>query len=154
EAQGHVLQVEMPENTPWLNADPVRISQIIANLLNNAAKYTPPGGSIRLNVENGPSEVTLRVSDTGIGIPAAALRTIFEPFTQIDNSLERSKGGLGIGLALVKKLVDLHGGAIEVLSEGEGRGSEFVVRLPCIDPPQSFASPTIAATDTATEALR
>src|SRR5262249_23123154 len=105
-------------------------AQVLTNLLNNAAKYTEPGGHIRISAAEEAGEVVLRVRDNGIGIPADSLPCIFDLFAQVAPSLERSQGGLGIGLTLVRRLVELHGGHVEVFSEGLGKGSEFVVRLP------------------------
>jgi CheY-like chemotaxis protein len=102
----------------------------LANLLNNSAKYTPEGGRIRLTVEQEGQEAVIRVSDNGMGIPADMLPSIFEMFTQVDRNLVRAQGGLGIGLMLVKRLVELHGGSVEAQSDGPGKGSEFTVRLP------------------------
>jgi signal transduction histidine kinase/ActR/RegA family two-component response regulator len=126
----HELTVSLPSPTPMLDADSLRISQVLTNLLTNAAKYTNAGGSIQLvgKVEN--DLVCVTVQDNGIGIPAESLPRIFEMFSQVDVASERSGGGLGIGLSLVKGLVDLHGGTIEAYSEGLGLGSTFIVRLP------------------------
>jgi signal transduction histidine kinase/ActR/RegA family two-component response regulator len=130
EAAGHELVVADPPEPILLNADPVRLTQVIANLLNNAAKYTEPGGRIVLSATAYDSEAVISVRDTGIGIPADMLTRIFDMFVQVDPSRERSRQGLGIGLTLVKRLVELHGGSIEARSEGPGKGSEFIVRLP------------------------
>ena len=108
----------------------MRLAQVFGNLLNNSCRYTEPGGRIWLTAEREGNDAVVKVKDTGIGIPPDKLRTVFEMFSQIDRPLERSRGGLGIGLTLVKRLVEVHGGSVEVISEGEGRGSEFVVRLP------------------------
>ncbi|WP_052808302.1 hybrid sensor histidine kinase/response regulator [Methyloterricola oryzae] len=131
---GHTLHLELPEKPITINADLVRLGQVFGNLLNNAAKFTPRGGDITVKAEerNGTTEV--RVLDNGIGIPASMLDRIFDVFTQVDQSLEKHYGGLGIGLSLVKKLVTLHGGTVEAQSEGDGKGSEFIVRLPCRPP--------------------
>ena len=120
----------LPEEAVFLDADPVRLTQILNNLLNNACKYTPPGGRIGVAVERVDGEVAISVRDNGIGMPADKLQTVFEMFAQFHGGNERTTGGLGIGLTLVKRLVELHGGRIEARSEGPGRGSEFVVRLP------------------------
>jgi CheY-like chemotaxis protein/anti-sigma regulatory factor (Ser/Thr protein kinase) len=118
-----------------VDADVTRLAQVFANLLNNAAKYTQRGGGdIRLSVEPLCQEVAVRVKDNGVGIPASMLPQVFEMFTQVDRSLERTQGGLGIGLSIVKRLVEMHGGTVEAHSEGSGRGSEFVVRLPVLTP--------------------
>jgi PAS domain S-box-containing protein len=130
EKSGHELTVSLPGEPVHLEADPTRLAQVLSNLLNNAAKYTDQGGHIRLAVEAHPDHVLVRVIDDGIGIPAEALPRIFDIFTQLPRSQDRSEGGLGIGLTLVRRLVELHGGSVEARSEGPGKGSEFVVRLP------------------------
>jgi PAS domain S-box-containing protein len=132
---GHKIEVRLPRESIYVHADPVRLTQIIDNLLNNSCKYTPPGGRISVTAERNSGEAVITIADTGIGIPPENLSSIFEMFTQIGGSLERSRGGLGIGLTLVKRLVEMHGGSIEARSAGEGRGSEFVVRLPAITEP-------------------
>ena len=119
-----------PPGPDELRADPVRLAQIFANLLNNAAKYTSPGGQIKLVVRRENGEVVISVRDTGIGIPHDMLPRVFELFTQVDRHVDRAQGGLGIGLTLVKRLVEMHNGKVEAHSEGPDRGSEFVVRLP------------------------
>jgi signal transduction histidine kinase len=130
-ARGHALSVALPEGPVWLEADPVRLVQVLANLLTNAAKYTEPGGRIALDARCEAGRVlALTVRDSGIGIAPEMLPRVFELFTQVDRAPDRSGGGLGIGLALVKSLVDLHGGTVTAASEGPGRGSTFVVRLP------------------------
>ncbi|HSF38883.1 MAG TPA: ATP-binding protein, partial [Thermoanaerobaculia bacterium] len=129
ETAGHMLTVIYPPEPISLDADPTRLAQVFANLLNNAAKYTPQSGHIRLTAERQGDEAVVKVSDTGIGIPADMLPRIFEMFTQVDRSLERSQGGLGIGLSLVRGLVELHGGSVEAKSGGPGQGSEMSVRL-------------------------
>src|SRR5581483_3839709 len=133
EAQGHELTVTLPPEPTYLEADPTRLAQAFANLLNNAAKYSERGGRIWLTAERRGGEVLVSVRDTGIGIAAAHLPRLFEMFSQIEPALERSQGGLGIGLALVRGLVELHGGTIEARSAGIGRGSEFLVRLPVVE---------------------
>jgi signal transduction histidine kinase/CheY-like chemotaxis protein len=130
EAAGHELVVAEPPEPVLLNADPVRLTQVIANLLNNAAKYTERGGRIVLSAQIFGSEAVITVRDNGIGIPADMLSHIFDMFVQVDASRDRSRQGLGIGLTLVKRLVELHGGTVEARSEGLGKGSEFIVRLP------------------------
>ncbi len=129
-AAKHRFSVTVPGNIVWLDADLTRVAQIISNLLNNAAKYTPPGGQIDLVAESDGREVAIRVIDTGIGIPAAMLPKIFELFTQVDASIERSQGGLGVGLALARQLTEMHGGRIEVASPAGEGGSVFTLRLP------------------------
>jgi PAS domain S-box-containing protein len=130
EAGGHELAVDLPQARVELDADPVRLSQVLSNLLHNAAKYTGRGGHIRLSAETGDGEVRLRVADDGIGIAPDQADEVFELFHQVGTTRERSQGGLGIGLSLVKALVELHGGDVSVRSPGAGLGSEFVVRLP------------------------
>ena len=120
----------LPRESIHVNADPVRLTQIVDNLLNNSCKYTQPGGTICVKAERDGDEAVITVADTGIGIPLANLSQIFDMFTQINGGLERSRGGLGIGLTLVKRLVEMHGGTIEARSGGEGKGSQFIVRLP------------------------
>jgi CheY-like chemotaxis protein len=127
---GHQFSMEIPPESLALRADPVRLAQIFANLLNNAAKYTSPGGQIKLVVRRQNGDVVISVRDTGIGIPHDMLPRVFELFTQVDRHVDRAQGGLGIGLTLVKRLVEMHNGKVEAHSEGPGRGSEFVVRLP------------------------
>jgi PAS domain S-box-containing protein len=128
--RGHELRLAIPPGSIELEADPARLEQVIVNLLNNAAKYTGPGGRIELEVSREPGEAVIRVSDTGVGIGPELLPLVFDLFTQGDRTLTRSEGGLGIGLTMVQKLVDLHGGRVEAHSEGPGRGSTFTVRLP------------------------
>jgi signal transduction histidine kinase/CheY-like chemotaxis protein len=124
------VTVSLPPQPVYLDADPVRLSQVICNLLNNASKFGGQGGRISLTVERRHNDAVLRVQDNGIGIPPDKLDSIFEMFSQVDQSLDRSQGGLGIGLTLAKRLVELHNGGIEARSEGPGKGSEFIVRLP------------------------
>jgi signal transduction histidine kinase len=145
QARQHQLTVSLPEHSLWLEADRARLVQIVANLLNNAAKYTEPGGAIHLIVEHQDSEAVIRVRDTGIGIPTEMLGRVFEMFTQVDRARDHAQGGLGIGLALVRSLAEMHGGRVAVHSEGPGQGSEFVVRLPAcpaMDPVQGSQPPT------------
>lgn len=127
---GHELTVDLPGEPIEIDGDAVRLSQIVANLLNNAAKYTPDGGRIDLTVVPLDEMVEIRVKDNGIGIPPELITDVFGMFHQIDQHLDLSKGGLGIGLTLVKRLVEMHNGQIAVESDGEGKGSEFIVRLP------------------------
>jgi PAS domain S-box-containing protein len=128
------LDLQLPRDPIQIDADPVRLVQIIANLLANAAKYTPPGGSIALGVQQHDGMLALSVRDSGIGLAPENLSRVFEMFTRISTSSERTEGGLGIGLALVKGLAELHGGRVEAHSEGLGRGSEFRIFLPCVTP--------------------
>jgi PAS domain S-box-containing protein len=130
EDRGHQLSVSLPPEPVWLEADPVRLEQVFSNLLSNAVKFTEDGGSIALTAERQGQEVVVRVKDTGVGIHADLLPRIFDLFTQGDRSIDRARDGLGIGLTLSRRLVEMHGGAIEAHSEGVGRGSELVVRLP------------------------
>ena len=133
EARGHELSVSLPDEPVWMEADPARMEQVLANLLNNAAKYTDPGGRVWVVVERPKDcEAVIRVRDTGAGIPRDMLGKIFDLFSQVDRSLDRSQGGLGIGLTLVRSLVGLHGGRVRAVSEGPGRGTELVVRLPVL----------------------
>jgi len=149
---GHKLHFNLPNKAIIVNADLVRLGQAFANLLNNAAKFTPRGGQITVNVEQRNEAVVVRVLDNGIGLPTSMLTHIFEPFTQVDQSLEKQYGGLGIGLSLVKELVTLHGGTVEARSEGEGKGSEFIVCLPCATPTSAALDPQIDQA-TASQAL-
>jgi PAS domain S-box-containing protein len=127
------LRVAVPEEPVWVDGDPVRLAQVFGNLLGNASKYSDPGATIWLSLERVGGEAVVRVRDEGAGIPAEMLAAVFDLFTQLDRPLERSHGGLGIGLTLVKQLVELHGGTVAAHSEGEGRGSELVVRLPVLE---------------------
>jgi signal transduction histidine kinase len=122
--------VSLPPEPLPLEADPVRLCQVFANLLNNAAKYTPPGGRIEVAAERQGDGVAVAVRDTGEGIPAEMLPRVFDLFTQVERSIDRSQGGLGLGLSLVHRLVTMHGGRVEARSEGLGQGSEFLVHLP------------------------
>ena len=130
ETSRHRLSVSLPEEPILLQADSARLEQVLANLLNNAAKYTEPGGTIDLKAGREDDEAVARVRDSGIGIAPELLPRVFDLFTQADRSLDRSQGGLGIGLTLVRRLVELHGGSVAAASSGLGQGSEFVVRLP------------------------
>jgi CheY-like chemotaxis protein/two-component sensor histidine kinase len=130
DAARHELSIETPAEPLTVEADPVRLAQVLANLLNNAAKYTDPGGRIRLSVRRSGDGVLISVRDTGTGISAEMLPRVFDLFTQVDHSSVRAQGGLGIGLTLAKSLVEMHGGTLEAHSDGPGKGSEFVVRLP------------------------
>lgn len=133
-AAGHQLDLRLPAETVWLEADAMRLPQVLANLLTNAAKYTPSGGHIRLQVQLRDSELLIAVADNGVGIPADQIDDVFAMFAQSEHSLDRAHGGLGIGLALARRLVDLHGGSLSAASAGTGRGSTFTVRLPrCVD---------------------
>jgi PAS domain S-box-containing protein len=133
EQMEHELTITPPNEPVVVDADLTRLAQVFLNLLNNAAKYSDRGGRIWLKTERQGSDVVVSVRDTGIGIPAEQLPRIFEMFSQVDHSLERSQGGLGIGLTLVRQFVEMHGGSVEARSEGPGHGSEFVVRLPIVE---------------------
>jgi signal transduction histidine kinase/ActR/RegA family two-component response regulator len=136
EALGHELAITIPTEPIWLMADRTRLAQVLSNLLNNAAKFTSRAGRIALGGMQEGNDAVVRIRDNGVGIPREMLPRIFELFTQDDRSLESSRGGLGIGLSLVRGLVEMHGGSVTAGSEGVGRGSEFVVRLPICRPPE------------------
>jgi CheY-like chemotaxis protein len=129
---GHDLTVSAPPDALMVDGDLTRLAQVFCNLLNNAAKYTNPGGRIRLSVRRTASEAIVSVRDNGIGVPASMLPKIFDMFAQVDHSLQRAQGGLGIGLSIARKLTEMHGGVLEARSEGLGAGSEFIVRLPLL----------------------
>lgn len=126
----HTLTVDIPDAPLWFHADLTRLAQIVSNLLNNAAKYTPDGGQITLAARPDAGEIIITVADNGMGIPSDMLPKVFELFTQVGRNMERSQGGLGIGLALVQRLVEMHGGHIAAFSAGLGEGSTFTLRLP------------------------
>jgi signal transduction histidine kinase len=132
-ARRHSLTVAVPESPVSVRGDAVRLVQVLSNLLNNAAKYTEVGGTIRLDVERSGAYVNLSVTDNGIGISQDMLPRVFDMFTQAESALDRAQGGLGIGLTLVKRLVEMHGGSVEARSAGRGFGSEFRIRLPLLD---------------------
>ena len=131
----HMLQLDLVEAPQWVDGDPLRITQVLANLLNNAAKYTPPGGAIdvKLHVEAGQACITVR--DNGVGLEPAMIERVFDPFVQVSSASHMAQGGLGIGLSLAKGLVELHGGTIEAASDGAGKGATFTVRLPLVQAP-------------------
>jgi PAS domain S-box-containing protein len=137
----HELTVTLAPQRTYVNADPLRLVQALSNLLNNACKFTDRGGRIRVIVDRKGTEAVIRVQDTGVGIAAEQLSRIFEMFAQVDASLERARGGLGIGLTLVRYLVEAHGGTVEAHSAGVGQGSEFIVRLPVVPRPRPSVSP-------------
>jgi len=145
DAQRHTLSLQLPNEPLQVRGDYARVAQILSNLLNNAAKYTPRGGRVSLSATHEDGDAVFRVRDSGVGIPREFLSSIFDPFTQVDRSLARSHGGLGIGLTLVRRLVEMQNGSVTVRSEGRNRGSEFTVRLP-VAPASDFAK---AAADTA-----
>jgi PAS domain S-box-containing protein len=140
-AKEQELTIQVPAEPIYLHADPVRLTQVITNLLSNASKFSAMGGKIQLLVEKHDGEIQLRILDNGIGLSKEMLSRAFDLFSQANTSLDRTEGGLGIGLTLVKKLVELHGGSIQALSEGEGRGSEFIVHLPIDELPAGLKPP-------------
>ena len=133
DSAGQELIVDLPGEPIFLNADRARLAQVFGNLLNNSSKYTRPNGSISLSAKRDGEEVVVSVKDNGAGIPPDKLDSIFDMFMQVDGTAERSQGGLGIGLTLVKRLAEMHGGSIKAQSDGEGQGSEFIVRLPVLN---------------------
>jgi PAS domain S-box-containing protein len=135
EEKGHAITITLPAEELTVVGDPARLAQVFGNLLNNAAKYTEEQGRIALSAERQAEQAVIKVRDSGVGIPADLLPRVFDLFTQAEGTLERAQGGLGIGLALVKSLVALHGGSVEAHSAGPGQGSEFVVRLPVLRRP-------------------
>jgi PAS domain S-box-containing protein len=137
--RGHELSVDVPAEPSYLDADPARLAQVFGNLLNNACKYTNPGGKVSVTAGREGDDVVVSVKDTGTGIARENLESIFDMFTQADQSPEKAQGGLGIGLTLVKRLVHMHGGTVEARSEGPGFGTELVVRLPAL--PRAFEAP-------------
>jgi CheY-like chemotaxis protein len=141
DARKQELSVSLPIESIWVDADPVRLEQIFVNLLNNAAKYTGPGGLIRVSVHQEASEGVVTLLDNGAGISPEMLPRIFDLFTQVDGVASHSHGGLGIGLALVHTLVEMHNGQVHAVSEGLGKGSEFTVRLPMLKNPPPVDSP-------------
>jgi PAS domain S-box-containing protein len=151
EAAGHQLTVQLPDESLLLDVDLTRVAQVIGNLLNNAAKYTPAGGRIGVSAHRDGGEVVIVVTDTGIGFTAAAVPGLFEMFTQVGRDTERSHGGLGIGLSLVQRLVELHGGSVAAHSPGIGQGSTFTVRLPLATPTDAPAPSAEAKPAEATE---
>ena len=148
QAQQHDLRVELSAVPLWLDADPVRLEQVIVNFLTNAVRYTEPGGKITIGAERAGEGLVLCIRDTGIGIAPELLGRIFEPFTQADRSHARSQNGLGVGLTLVRRIVELHGGTVTAASEGLGCGSEFTVRLPGATPPEEPVAPCDGSANT------
>jgi signal transduction histidine kinase/ActR/RegA family two-component response regulator len=146
EAGRHELSVQVPDEEMFLDVDLTRVAQVVSNLLNNAAKYTPARGRIGLAAHREDDFVVISVTDTGIGIPPSSMPTVFEMFTQVGRNMERAQGGLGIGLSLVRRLVELHGGTVSAASDGVGRGSTFTVRLPLVpDKPRGALAAPVAA---------
>jgi CheY-like chemotaxis protein len=154
DAHRHELSVHLPPEPVVVEGDLVRLSQVVSNLINNAAKYTDEGGSIDLTIESTDRQVFIRVRDNGRGIDPSALSGLFRLFYQVDRTLDRAEGGLGIGLALVKSLVAMHGGEVWAQSEGLGKGSEFVIRLPCLRSSPAVPVPHPAEPKSAESLLR
>jgi signal transduction histidine kinase/ActR/RegA family two-component response regulator len=146
EARGQALTVHLPDAAVWVDGDPARLTQVFTNLLNNASKYTQQGGTIDVRVQAGHAKLTVSVIDNGCGLTAEALPRIFELFAQEDQSLAHAQGGLGIGLAVVRELVHLHGGSVRAVSAGPGQGCEFVVDLPLMADVTLSAAPSPAVT--------
>jgi signal transduction histidine kinase len=140
--RAHLFTVEIPDTPLWVNGDPLRLTQAIGNVLGNAAKYTDRGGQITLYVRENDGDVEIRIRDNGIGIPAERLPHIFDLFTQLDARSDHPQSGLGIGLALVRRLLEMHGGSVRAFSPGVGRGSEFLIRLPRITEQQAHDEQT------------
>jgi PAS domain S-box-containing protein len=151
DAARHDLTIELPDEPIYLNADSARLAQLFGNLLNNSSKYTKPNGRITLSAKRIDDDVLVSVKDNGAGIPQDKLDSIFDMFMQVDLTAERSQGGLGIGLTLVKHLAQMHGGSIEASSAGEGHGSEFIVRLPVLSKPSVAAQPVAPVAEAARE---
>ncbi len=151
-ARQHQLRIKFPQQTIRVEGDATRLIQAISNVLNNAAKYTDEGGTLAVTAEQVGSEVVIRVCDNGRGIDPAALPSLFDLFYQVDRNLDRSDGGLGIGLSLVKSLVDMHGGYVEAHSAGLGKGSEFIIHLPCL--PEEASIPLEKASGIAAKSAR
>lgn len=149
EAAGQELTVTLPPEPVVLEADGTRLAQVVLNLLNNASKFTGPAGHIWLTADEEAGALVIRVRDSGIGIPAHMLSRVFELFTQVDRSPERSRGGLGVGLSLVRTLVEMHGGTVEAFSAGPGLGSEIEVRLPLPERDRALSQPPAGASETA-----
>jgi PAS domain S-box-containing protein len=152
EERGHTLDVRLPADDVRVDGDPARIEQVIVNLVTNAAKYTEPGGRIGLEVRREGSDAVLAVRDDGVGIAPDMLPRVFDLFAQAERGLDRAQGGLGIGLTIVKRVVELHGGRVEARSDGVGRGAEFVVRLPAL--PATLEEPSAAPASRPRETVR
>jgi PAS domain S-box-containing protein len=153
-AAQHELQIDLPEEPIYLHADPVRLAQVFSNLLNNSCKYTEAGGHIALTVKHEGNDVVVTVADDGIGLPPEMLPRVFEMFTQVQHGSTLSQGGLGIGLTLVRRLVELHDGSIEARSAGPGKGSEFIVRLPVIKAPVPVTPTAVKQSDSQSPKLK
>jgi PAS domain S-box-containing protein len=153
ESRGLRLEGRLDEGPFWLRADPARLVQVVSNLLGNAEKFTPRGGTVTVSLEVRGPEVVLRVRDTGVGIAPELIGGLFEPFAQGPQTMDRSRGGLGLGLAMVKGLIELHGGSVQLSSEGVGRGAEVTVSLPLAAAPAKAAGPAARATAAAHRVL-
>lgn len=154
-ARGQGLQMKLPEAPAWCDGDPVRLSQVVGNLLNNASKYSDHGASVALSLDVSDGAALIRVQDNGIGIEAQLLPRVFELFTQATRSIDRSQGGLGIGLTVVQQLVELHGGRVTVASDGLGAGANFTVELPLLDVKEAAVeTPTPARVGVADQQLK
>jgi CheY-like chemotaxis protein/two-component sensor histidine kinase len=154
EPRRHRVSTRLPADPLLVHADPVRITQILSNLVTNAAKYTDPGGQIEVEARREEEHVVVAVRDNGIGIPAELMPRLFTLFSQADTALERSEGGLGIGLALVRGFAALHGGTVEARSDGPGKGSEFIVRMPLAEAPVHEGFTALAPTVRSRSGLR
>jgi CheY-like chemotaxis protein len=141
EERAHALTMSLPDGALEVDGDQTRLEQVLVNLITNAAKYTERGGHIDVRAEEIDGEAVVRVQDDGCGIPAEMLPRVFDLFSQGERGLERAQGGLGIGLTVVRRLVELHGGRVDAYSEGPGKGAEFVVRLPALPPLPVAAAP-------------
>jgi CheY-like chemotaxis protein len=146
EERNHTLAISIERGGLWVDADPTRLEQMVVNLLNNAAKFSENGGRIELTARKEGEEIILLVRDEGVGIRPEQLAGMFELFVQGDRSLARSEGGLGIGLTIVKKLAEMHGGTIAAKSDGLGKGSEFALRLPAARRPETATAPVSGPT--------
>jgi CheY-like chemotaxis protein/anti-sigma regulatory factor (Ser/Thr protein kinase) len=153
-ANRHALDVVASDARLFVDGDEMRLSQVLSNLIDNAAKYSPAGSVIHVSVERVGEQVAIAVRDHGMGIPTALLKDVFQRFFQVDRSLERSRAGLGIGLTLARELVELHGGSISAASEGEGKGSAFTVTLPLSVAPAAAVAPNAVVDESAATRLR
>jgi signal transduction histidine kinase len=151
--KGQHLAVTPPPRPIVVNGDPVRLIQVVSNLLGNAAKFTDAGGRIWISAEAADEQATVRVRDTGPGLEASELNSIFDLFYQLERTLDRSARGLGIGLSLVRRLVEMHGGRVEAFSEGPGCGSEFVFRLPLLSATRVSRAASASEIDKARESV-